>query len=392
MCCSCILSAATFSGALCGVKASAAVVKKSAADMRSFYGDNLNISYEYEGSIYSTSASFYGVVSSFDLNSIASNAIIPSTSALSTYDIILYQASVPAGNWMYSDVVVEGFYTRFDNYARGGFVGSVDGLGYSGFSVSDSRNSVANWGNNFAGNFSATLSRNSADYYGFVSCSLNPSYGFYVPLRMIQYEFQNGGVIDSVYFDGLRSDNRSHLFVGAICPYVDGNLFNDPAATTAPSGTGDINVSVDMSETNGLLDRILAAIQGFAQSILDGLKGLFIPDDDFMDGFKADMQKLLQDHLGGLYEAEQLMADSFEQLPNVVAKSEIYIPPLTLDLAGTPFKLGDWHVPLKVSGMPAVLYEGIAFIIDFLCLAAFLRMCRNKLEIFLNPDSEVIRE
>lgn len=361
--------------------------------MRSFYGDNVNINYEYEGKIYSTSANFYGVVSSYDVNSIASNAIMPSTSALSTYDIILYQASVQAGEWMYSDVVVDGFYTRFDNYARGGFVGSVAGLGYSGFSVSDPRNSVANWGNNFAGNFSATLSRNSADYYGFASCSLNPSYHFFVPLRMIQYEFQNGGTIDSVHFDGLRSDNRSHLFIGIICPYVEGDMANAPvSSTTAPSGTGDINVNVDLSETNGFLDRILAAIQGIAQSILDGIKGLFIPDDDFMDTFKADMQTLLQEHLGGLYEAEQLMADSFEQLPNVIAKSEIYIPAITLNLAGTPFKLGDWHVPLKVAGMPALLYEGIAFIIDFLCLAAFLRMCRNKLEIFLNPDSEVIKE
>lgn len=360
--------------------------------MRSFYGDNLNISYEYEGAVYSTSANYYGVVSSYDVYSIASDAIIPSVSALSSYDIILYQASVQAADWMYSDVVIDELYTKFDNYARGGFVGSVFGLGYSEFPVSDPRNSVANWGNNFAGNFSATLSRDSADYYGFASSLLNPSYVRYVPLRMIQYEFQNGGAIESVHFDGLRSDSRAHLFIGVICPYVDGDLFNEPAVTTVPSGTGDINVNVDMSETNGLLDRILASIQGIAQSILDGIKGLFIPGDDFMDTFKVDMQTLLQEHLGGLYEAEQLMADSFEQLPNVVAKSEIYIPPLTLNLAGTPFKLGDWHVPLKVSGMPSVLYDGIAFIIDFLCLAAFLRMCRNKLEIFLNPDSEVIKE
>ena len=360
--------------------------------MRSFYGDYLNISYEYEGSVYSTSASYYGVVSSYDLSNIASNAIIPSTSALSSYDVILYQASVQAGNWMYSDVAIDSLYTRFDNYARGGFVGSVEGLGYSGFSVDDSRNSVSNWGNNFAGNFSATLSHDSVDYYGFASCRLNPSYPFLVSLRMIQYEFQNGGVIESVHFDGLRSDNRAHIFIGVICPYVDGDFSNEPAVTTAPSGTGDINVNVDMTETNGLLDRILAAIQGIAQSILDGIKGLFIPDDDFMDGFKDDMSDLLENHLGGLYEAEQIMTDAFGRFPEVAAKSEIYIPPVNLSLAGTTMKLGDWHVPLKVSGIPAVLYDGIAFIIDFLCLAAFLRMCRNKLEIFLNPDSEVVKE
>lgn len=196
-----------------------------------------------------------------------------------------------------------------------------------------------------------------------------------------------------VGLNGVRTDG-GYLDVYLLCPLVNQSAVTGTGVvtgttdTTAPPSSSD----VDLTETNGLIGRVIQAVQNLAASILDGLKGLFIPDDDFMDEFKDDMQTLLEVHLGGLYEAEQIMVDSFEQLPNVVAKSEIYIPPVTLNLAGTPFALGDWHVPLKVSGMPAVLYEGIAFIIDFLCLAAFLRMCRNKLEIFLNPDSEVIKE
>lgn len=195
-----------------------------------------------------------------------------------------------------------------------------------------------------------------------------------------------------VGLNGTRTDG-GWLGVYLLCPLVNDaavtgtGVITGTTETTAPSGS-----DVDLTETNGLIGRVIQAVQNLASSILDGLKGIFIPDDDFMNEFKDDMQTLLEDHLGGLYEAEQIMVDSFGQLPNVVAKSEIYIPPVTLNLAGGNFKIGDWHVPLKVDGLPAALYEGIAFIIDFLCLAAFLRMCRNKLEIFLNPDSEVVKE
>lgn len=217
----------------------------------------------------------------------------------------------------------------------------------------------------------------------------------YVPVEWHTSTLSTVSTLRAGFFGATRNGggNSARFEVYLSCPYVNpvGASVETgivTGTTAPPSGGGD----TDLTETNGLIGGVIHAVQNLAASILDGLKGLFIPDDDFMDGFKADMQTLLQDHLGGLYEAEQIMIDSFEQLPNVVAKSEIYIPPVTLNLAGTPFNLGDWHVPLKVSGMPAVLYEGIAFIIDFLCLAAFLRMCRNKLEIFLNPDSEVIKE
>ena len=215
--------------------------------------------------------------------------------------------------------------------------------------------------------------------------------------NIVWADYQSDNISDvsllRVGLNGVRTDS-GYLEIYLLCPLVNQSATTGTGAitgtteTTAPTGGSD----VDLTETNGLIGRVIQAVQNLANSILDGLKGLFIPDDDFMDGFKNDMQTLLQEHLGGLYDAEQIMADSFEQLPNVLAKSEIYIPAVTLNLAGTPFKLGNWHVPLKVSGMPAVLYDGIAFIIDFLCLAAFLRMCRNKLEIFLNPNSEVIKE
>lgn len=196
-----------------------------------------------------------------------------------------------------------------------------------------------------------------------------------------------------VGLNGTRTDG-GYLGVYLLCPLVNDaavtgtGVITGTTDTTAPSGGSD----VDLTETNGLIGRVIQAVQSLGQSILDGLKGLFIPDDDFMDQFSEDMDELAHDHLGGLYEAEQILVDMFGDFDQVTAKNEIYIPVAHIPLAGADLVLGDWHVPLKVSGLPAILYEGIAFIIDFLALMAFLSMCRRKLEVFLVPESEAIKE
>lgn len=196
-----------------------------------------------------------------------------------------------------------------------------------------------------------------------------------------------------VGLNGVRTDS-GYLEVYLLCPLVNDSavtgtgVVTGTTETTSSSGGSD----VDLTETNGLIGRVIQAVQNLGQSILDGLKGLFIPDDDFMDQFSEDMDELAHDHLGGLYEAEQILVDMFGDFDQVTAKNEIYIPAAHIPLAGADLVLGDWHVPLKVAGMPAILYEGIAFIIDFLALMAFLSMCRRKLEVFLVPESEAIKE
>lgn len=376
----------------------------SVSDTASFYGD-LPFTYEIAGTTFSSTFSYIGG-SAYGHNlisavNIESNSIL-STSNSELYDVLVYVADV-----RYTDGVIRNISIPVDIYLSGGFrtfFGIPSSLEYSPNSPNPNfaGNAIADYPNNLiSGGGAALPSASSPAYYNASSIRFpNSSSGgsFYgVTMRVLTYDAVDG-TIAQLNFDGAKCiSDKLYLFVAT--PYSYGDISHDsptttapPVTTTTPSGSGDINVNVDMTETNGLLDRILAAIQGIAESILDGIKGLFIPDDDFMDGFKDDMSDLLEDHLGGLYEAEQIMVDAFGRFPEVAAKSEIYIPPATLNLAGTPFTVGDWHVPLKVEGVPALLYDGIAFIIDFLCLAAFLRMCRNKLEIFLNPDCEVVKE
>ena len=192
-------------------------------------------------------------------------------------------------------------------------------------------------------------------------------------------------------FNGVGAA-ASNFYV--MCPYVSGDAFGQSGTFASGSGSGVVTGttsgsgggSVDLNETNGLLGRIEIILSG----IVDGIKGLFIPDDEFLSEWVDDMKQLLQDHLGGLYEAVTLSVTFMHQFETVQEKQSIYVPAASIPLSGTTFTIGPYTVPLKVDGLPSALYDGIAYIIDFIAIVLFLRMCRNKLEIFLNPDSEVV--
>lgn len=413
MCCSFILSVATFSGTLCAVKASAEVSGGrylTPSETIDFYGSDLPCTY-YNGSEFKTIT--LHPTSNYVYHFAESSIRYESTDYISSsLPWIMYYSTVDVSDYVsnpnYLNIDITPNLTVSncsDFYAAVATRCSTNGSSSQSSqpSVSASAYDASFFDISAAGQqlrFSNSLLTTSDNSQYLCPCMTRDGLSsywscLYVPVEWHTTTLSTVSTLRAGFFGATRNGGTSsaRFEVYLSCPYVNPvGATVETGVVTGTSAPPPGGSDVDLSETNGLIGRVIQAVQNLANSILDGLKGLFIPDDDFMDGFKADMQTLLQEHLGGLYEAEQLMADSFEQLPNVVAKSEIYIPPVMLNLAGTPFKLGDWHVPLKVSGMPSVLYEGIAFIIDFLCLAGFLRMCRNKLEIFLNPDSEVIKE
>lgn len=198
---------------------------------------------------------------------------------------------------------------------------------------------------------------------------------------------------DATFFGNATTGG---LFIAIGIPYIDSSSTAE-SGTAVSGGSGgsggssgtsvNVNVNVDMDETNGLLEGIQNTLSG----IVNGIKNLFIPSAESLDIFKSNMEDLLEAHLGGLYEAVEILESIWTQFQSTQAKQSIVIPAVDIPLAGVNLPLGGWTVPLKVQGMPSIFYEGLAWIIDFLAVAAFINMCRNKLEIFLNPDSEVVQ-
>lgn len=91
-------------------------------------------------------------------------------------------------------------------------------------------------------------------------------------------------------FNGGKTDS------GDICLYISAPLINDTAVCGSGISSGNsggstiINNNVDMSETNGLLDRIKSGISSLGDGlsslgthILDGIASIFVPSEGFMD-------------------------------------------------------------------------------------------------------------
>lgn len=181
---------------------------------------------------------------------------------------------------------------------------------------------------------------------------------------------------------------NGNLYFYLAPPYLSNDAFGESGTggtTTTTSGSSG-GGEVDLEETNGLLDGILDAISGLGNMIL----GLFIPSQEFLEDWIDAMKELLEDHLGGIYQAIDEIVDMFDSITGVSASSTIHIDACNIPLAGSTLTLGNWDVPLKTQAIPQIAYDALAYIIDFLVSAAFLNMCKRKLEIFLNPDSEKV--
>jgi hypothetical protein len=214
----------------------------------------------------------------------------------------------------------------------------------------------------------------------------------YVPVDWDSQSLTTASSQRAVFSGGnfLRDGSTYHIFIGV--PYVtSGASGSSGSGSSSTSSSGSINV--DLHETNGLLDGILDVLDG----LLDGIAALFIPDQEFLEDFSSDLEDAAVEHLGGVWEAEQLVADHLAVFTDTAASGSITIPSAAIPLAGETFYFppaGSNTVDLKPDELEnsafSLLYDGLAMILDFLCTAAFVNMCKKKVEHFLNPDTEVV--
>lgn len=78
-------------------------------------------------------------------------------------------------------------------------------------------------------------------------------------------------------------------------------------------------------------------------NLIEGIKSLFIPNEDYLLQWKSNLDKLLQDHLGIIYTGANLVDDLLNLVFDIVFEAPdtygISIPEVTLNLSGTEVKL-----------------------------------------------------
>ena len=153
------------------------------------------------------------------------------------------------------------------------------------------------------------------------------------------------------------------------------------------SDTGDINVnvSVDMDETNSLLDSILDGIGG----LVDGVSGLFITDQQYIEEWKISLVNELIMDFAPYADTKDLIDDFAADLFSYGATSSIQFP--AISVPNTSFVLPARAVQLKPNGFES-MFAALRTVINILATCAVANMIMRKVKAVFVGETVVENE
>lgn len=154
--------------------------------------------------------------------------------------------------------------------------------------------------------------------------------------------------------------------------------------------------AVQSSEESGLLKGIIEWLKGIKdgitnlfdsiaelpsklwQLISDGLKSLFMPSEDFIIQFKDDIDSILEEKLGAVYQVVNIMLESWDSITANDQSNTITIPQTTINLPqGNSFSFGGVSVPIVPNGFD-FLATAIKTIVGIVCTIMAVNGLRKK--------------
>lgn len=378
------------------VSAAVTFTKWSVQETLAFYGSDIPFNYTINGT--TQSGTFHALPYNSNVNritglNIEQNTVINGASG-SAYDIIMYCTNdfiATPSDSIDIDIPIDLYYT-------GGFrsfVGCMVGFN----NVTSSDNLITNHPDNVFGLQRAPSANSSADsslanYYnlGTLSFSSNASssngYGD-IPCRLLTFDDTDGAVA-SIRFQGARTFGADYyLYLIVATPYSYGDVSHDSPVTTAPvttapSGTGDINVNVDvdLTETNGLLGSILDALSSLGSSIVNGIKNIFLPDQEDIVNWKQTIVNILNETFGGIPELEEQLKNAISSIFSATARETVRFEGIKIPAAaGEPEAVivPAQDVSLKPSGF-GDLFSWAETFINIVATIAVANTCFNQIK------------
>lgn len=190
--------------------------------------------------------------------------------------------------------------------------------------------------------------------------------------------------------------------------YMDTVPYNNVNATWGASGNvssrielKNAGIDIDIqSEEAGLLSGILGWVKktaedvssGFANIgtwfaelpgklwdvISNGLKSLFVPDEEFLTGYSDKWDELLSSRLGAVYQVVNVIDESWGNIQNADKVNTISMPSCTIPLPnGNSFSFGGYDVQI-VPDRFDVLVTALKSIIGIVCTAMFINGLKNR--------------
>lgn len=106
--------------------------------------------------------------------------------------------------------------------------------------------------------------------------------------------------------------------------------------------------------------------------IEDGLKSLFVPDDEYMISYSDNWDQLLSERLGAVYEVANIVSDSWDGIMNADQTNTVSIPVVSIPLpGGNNFQFGGYDVKIVPDGF-SVLVTALKLIVGIVCTFGFV--------------------
>lgn len=349
--------------------------KLSVLTTQSFFGNDIPFTYVYDGVTYSETFHYITTATGVNSINIENNTVMNSVQSASQYDYLIYRTYADYGRpWQTIQATIP-ISLRYSGGARGAF----GGVGILGVGDSTSPlNEIAVHPDNFMGSNYAPPMSLDPDYFNYCELAFSYSGGYVIPFRMIPYDVQNAQY-DSISMS-LISDGLGQYYFVIATPFIYGDMSSIPeyVETTAPAvttvPTTDITVNVDLTETNGILGTIADILGG----LVNGIKNLFVPDNDDILSFKNALANLLNETFGGipaLYEQLQTTTSSLFQVSaaETLTFPDVKIP--NLKSGGQYTIIASRQVPLKPHADKfAAFYSWVETFINIVATIAVVNM------------------
>lgn len=111
--------------------------------------------------------------------------------------------------------------------------------------------------------------------------------------------------------------------------------------------------------------------------IAEGLKNLFVPDEDYMTTYSDEWDELLSSRFGAIYQSGQIIQEFGDALDYADQTDTIHMPEVSLHDVGVPFTFGGYDVQIVPSGFRKYT-GGLKGIISIVCTFMFVNGLRKR--------------
>lgn len=134
-------------------------------------------------------------------------------------------------------------------------------------------------------------------------------------------------------------------------------------------------------------DNIVNAVVNLGTTIIDGIKGLFIPSEEDITNMKDKWDTLLSDRFGALYQVAGLISD-YAAAFKEQNKNTITFPKISIPLGEANFEFGGWEVQVIPDGFD-FLIEALKLITSIACTLLFINGLRDRYDKIMGGADDI---